>query len=102
MKKWLVWLGGALLVLGVVILGRDGRALRRTEANRDHLLATHIKKDQDKAEKLNKKAEKHKAGAKLAAETTLAKLEKLSEKDNDMDDLLSAFESERVRQSKSG
>ena len=91
-----------MLTLALVILGRDGRALRRTEDGRDQLLATRIKKDQDKAEKLNKKAERHKEGAKLAAETTLAKLEKLSETDNDMDDLLSAFESERVRQSKPG
>lgn len=102
MKKWLIWLGGALLLLGVAILGRDGRALQRTEHNRDQLLATHIKKDQDKAEKLNKKAEKHKANAKLAAETTIATLEKVSAKDTSMDDLLSAFESERVRQSKPG
>jgi hypothetical protein len=101
-KKAIIGLGVFLLGLAVMILGRDGRALKKTEHNRDQLLATHIKKDQDKAEKLNKKAEKHKAGAKLAADATLAKLETVSAKDTSMDDLLSAFESERVRQSKPG
>ena len=91
-----------MLTLALVILGRDGRALRRTEDGRDQLLATHIKKDQDKAEKLNKKAERHKEGAKLAADETRKRLEANSEKRHDLDDLLSAFESERVRQSKPG
>ena len=102
MKRWLIWFGGVLLAVALVILGRDGRALRRTEQNRDQLLGTHIKKDQDKAEKLNKKAEGHKAGAKLAADETRKRLEANSEKRHDLDDLLSAFESERVRQSKPG
>lgn len=98
MNKWIVGLGTFLLGLALLILGRDGRALKRTENNRDQLIATHIKKDQDKADKLNKKAEKHKAGAKLAAEATAARLEKISAKDTPMDDLLSAWQSERVRQ----
>jgi len=102
MKRWWIWLGGVLLAMALVILGRDGRVLRRTEHNRDQLLGTHIKKDQDKAEKLNKSAEKRKAGAKLAAEETRKRLEKNSEANHDMDDLLSAWESERVRQSKPG
>lgn len=102
MKKWLIVAGGILLSVALVLLGRDGRALRRTEHDRDQLLATHIKKDQDKAEKLNKKAEGHKAGAKLAAEETRKRLEANSEKREDLDDLLSAFESERVRQRRAG
>ena len=102
MKKWMIGLGVFLLGLGIAILGRDGRALKRTEHNRDQLLGTKIKKEQDKAEALNKKAEKQKAGAKLSAVATLDKLEKISAKDTSMDDLLSAFESERVRQSKPG
>ena len=101
-KKVLIGLGGALLAAALVLLGRDGRALRRTEESRDKLLATKIKADQDKAEKLNKKAEAHKAGAELAAAETRKRLEAVSAKDNDMDDLLSAFESERVRQRRSG
>lgn len=101
-RKILIGLGAALLAAGLVILGRDGRALRRTEENRDRLLATKIKSDQDKAEKLNKKAERHKAGAAAAAEATRARLEARDASDNDMGDLLSAFESERVRQRSSG
>lgn len=102
MKKWLIAAGGFLLTVALVLLGRDGRALKRTEESRDKLLATRIKADQDKAEKLNKKAEKHKAGAELAAAETRKRLEAISAKDSDMDDLLSAFESERVRQRRSG
>ncbi len=102
MKKVAIAIGVFLLGLAVMILGRDGRALKKVEGDRDMLMATRIKADQDKAEKLNKKAEKHKAGAKLAADATLAKLETVSAKDTSMDDLLSAFESERVRQSKPG
>jgi hypothetical protein len=102
MKKWLIALGIFLLGLAIAILGRDGRALRKTEHDAAVLLGSKIKKEQLKAEHLNKKAEKQKAGAKLAAEATLAKLEKISVKDTPMDDLLSAFESERVRQSKPG
>lgn len=102
MKKWIIGLGTVLLGMAIFILGRDGRALKKTEHDRDQLLGTKIKKEQDKAEALNKKAEKQKAGAKLAADATVAKLEKISAKDTPMDDLLSAFESERVRQSKPG
>ena len=102
MKRWLIWLGGALLAVGLVLLGREGRALRRTEEDRDRRLATGIKTEQVKAEKLNKKAERHKEGAKLAAEETRKRLEARDASDNDMGDLLSAFESERVRQRRAG
>ena len=102
MKKWLVAFGGLLLAAGLIMLGRDGRALRRTEEDRDRRLATGIKSEQDKAEKLNKKAERHKEGARLAAEETRRRLEARDASDNDMGDLLSAFESERVRQRRAG
>jgi hypothetical protein len=98
MKKWLVSIGGFLLVLALAILGRDGRALRRTEQQRDNLLATGANEHKKKAEALNRTADKQKAAAKQAADATQARLEKLSEKDPDMDDLLSAWQSERVRQ----
>ena len=98
MKKWMIALGGALLALALTILGRDGRRAKAAEKQRDELLGTRIKADQDKAEKLNKKAEKHKAAADQAAAATIEKLEGLREKDHDMDDLLSAWQSERVRQ----
>jgi len=49
MKKWILGLGAALLAAALWILGRDARQLRRTEAQRDALLATganeHKKKD---------------------------------------------------------
>jgi hypothetical protein len=102
MKGWLIALGVLLLGLALAILGRDGRALRKTEHDAAALLGSKIKKEQLKAEHLNKKAEKQKAGAKLAAEATVARLEKISGKDNSMDDLLSAWKSERVRQSEPG
>lgn len=98
----MIGLGAFLLGLALYILGRDGRALKKVEAQQDNMIAGGITKHQGKAEKLNKKAAKHDAGAKAAAAATLARLEKNSEIDNDMDDLLSAFESERVRQQQSG
>lgn len=97
-KKIIIGIGAALLAAGLVILGRDGRALKKVEGERDEMLATGIKSEQDKAEKLNKTVEKRKAGAKLAAEATVARLEKQSANDPDMDDLLSHWQSERVRQ----
>jgi hypothetical protein len=101
MKKWILGLGSFLLLVGLAILGRDSRALRRTEAQRDELLATGANEHKKKAEALNRKAEKKKQAAKEAAAATQARLEKISEKDPDMDDLLSAWQSERVRQQSS-
>lgn len=98
MKKWIIALGGLLLVAALAILGRDGRALKKVEAQHAQALSDDIIDGTAKAEKLKKKADKHGAAAKLAAERTNAVLEARSEKDPDMDDLLSAFESERVRQ----
>lgn len=98
MKKWLLAFGGFLLVVGLAILGRDGRALRKTERQRDELLAKGANEHKKRAEDLSVKAEKQKAAAAEAAAATEARLEKLSEKDPDMDDLLSAWRSERVRQ----
>ena len=101
MNKWFVGLGVAILGLALLILGRDGRALKKVEARRDEELAKDINDTLGKAKVLNAKAEKHKAAAKVAAVATQQRLEKISEKDPDMDDLLSAWTSERVRQQSS-
>lgn len=98
MKKWILGLGGFLLVVALAILGRDGRQLRRVEAKRDQEISSKTKAGIVKAEKLKKKADKHQANAKLAAEKTTAILEARSEKDPPMDDLLSDWKSKRVRQ----
>jgi hypothetical protein len=98
MKRLMVAIGGGLLGLALLILGREGRKVKRVESQRDFLIATRIKSDQDKAERLNKQAEKHKQNADIAAAATIKKLEELREKDQDMDDLLSAWQSTRVRQ----
>lgn len=98
MKKWILGLGAALLAAALWILGRDARQLRRTEAQRDALLATGANEHKKKAQQLADKAEKQKVAAAEAAKTTEKRLEKLSESNPDMDDLLSAWESERVRQ----
>ena len=98
MRKWLVGLGGILLVMALSILGRDGRQLRRTEAKRDEAMTGDIAANLGKASALSKKAEKQKANAAAAIEATKVRLEKISAKDSDMDDLLSAWQSERVRQ----
>lgn len=98
MKKWIVGLGGFLLVMALAILGRDARALKRTEQHRDELLATGASEHKKKAEQLNRKAEKQKAAAQDAMDATVKRLDALDEKDNDMGDLLSAWQSERVRQ----
>ena len=85
-------------MVALAILGRDGRQLKRVEAKRDRALTDDILDGTAKAEKFNKKAEGHKAAAKAAAEKTQAILEARSEQDPDMDDLLSAWQSKRVRQ----
>jgi len=97
-KSWILWLGGLLLAAALAILGRDARQLRRTERQRDELLATGANEHKKKAEQLARKAEKQKAAAKDAAAETEKRLEGLSESNPDMDDLLSAWQSERVRQ----
>ena len=101
MKRWIIGFGGLLLVVALAILGRDGRQLKRVEEERDQALADDIIDGTDKAEKLKKKADNHTANARLAAEKTQAILESRSETDPSMDDLLSAFQSERVRQQSS-
>lgn len=98
MKNWVLGIGGALLAAALWILGRDARQLRKTEKQRDVLIATGANQHKKKAEDLAQKAEKQKAKAQQAAEETKKRLEKLSETNPDMDDLLSAWESERVRQ----
>ncbi|KPK74254.1 MAG: hypothetical protein AMJ84_00255 [Acidithiobacillales bacterium SM23_46] len=98
MKKWLIILGGALLAAALAILGRDSRALRRTEEQRDEILQTGIDENSAKARKLAAKAEKRKADAQAAVDETVRRLDALDEKDNDMGDLLSDWQSERVRQ----
>jgi hypothetical protein len=97
-KKWLLAFGGILLAVGLAILGRDARQLRRTEQQRDALLATGANEHKKRAEQLAQKAEKQKVAAADAAKATEQRLEKLSESNPDMDDLLSAWQSERVRQ----
>lgn len=79
-KKAIMWIGGILLVIGLGILGRDGRQLRRTEKKRDEILAGDIVDNLDKAESLSKKAEVQKKNAEAAAAATAARLEKISEK----------------------
>lgn len=98
MKRWLLAAGGILLAAALWILGRDARQLRRTEEQRDALLATGANEHKKKAQVLADKAEKQKAAAADAAKATEQRLEKLSESNPDMDDLLSAWQSERVRQ----
>lgn len=98
MKKWLIALGGFLLLMALAILGRDGRQLRRVEAKRDGALVDDIIDGTRKADALNKKAEKHKAAAKAAAERTAAILEARDEQDPDMGDMLTAWQSKRVQQ----
>jgi hypothetical protein len=97
-KKVLLAIGGVLLALGLAILGRDGRVLKRLERQRDEEIAKNTADSLAKAKALHHHAEKRKADAHKAAVKTIEKLEKLSEKDHEMDDLLSAWQSERVRQ----
>jgi hypothetical protein len=98
MKKWIIWLGGALLGLALLILGRDGRALKRTENARDEDLQGRIGDNLQSAEKSSKKAQKQRENAKLAADKVKQVLEARSEQDPDMAHLLSDWKSRRVRE----
>ena len=97
LKQAAVWLGAVLLGVALFLLGRDGRALRKTE----HRLATeHAKgsaKNLDRAAKLAAKAKTQRQAAAKARAATEDKLEAISAKDPDMDDLMSAWQSLRVR-----
>lgn len=97
MKKWIIGLGALLLAVGLAILGRDGRQLKRVESQRDNELASKTEAGFAKAGKLTRKAEGHKAAAKEAAARTAAILEARDEQDPDMGDMLSSWESKRVR-----
>lgn len=97
MKKALIWLGGALLTLALILLGRDGRALKRVEQRRDEDLEGRKTVALGGAARMARKAEEHKRAARLAAEKTKTILETHDEKDPSMGDLLSAWESRRVR-----
>lgn len=98
MKRWLLAAGGALLAVALWILGRDARQLRRTEEYRDKLLATGANEHKKQAQILAEKAERLKTQAHNSAAFTEARLEKIGEKNPDIDELLHHWESERVRQ----
>ena len=98
MRRWLIGIGTFLLGVALYLLGRNALKAQNQEHAADVLRATKIKAHQDKAEKLNRKAQGHREAAAQAAEATQAKLEKISEGNTDMGDLLSSWQSERVRQ----
>lgn len=98
MKKILIGVGAFLLGVALYLLSRDGRRGKDLEHQADVLRSHKIKKHQQTAEKLNRKAQGHREAAAAAALATTAKLEKISANDTEMDDLLSGWQSERVRQ----
>ena len=98
MKRWLILIGTFLLGVALYLLGRNAAKASDQEHKAEVLMATKIKAHQDKAEKLNRKAQGHREAAAAADEATRAKLEKISASNKDMDDLLSHWQSERVRQ----
>ena len=98
MKKWILWLGGALLAVALAILGRDARTVRRLEQRAQDELATGSTEAMVRAERLKEQAAQHQAAASQAAAKTVERLEELSGKDQDMGDLLSHWQSVRVRQ----
>ena len=97
-KRWLIALGAFLLGVALYLLSRDNRRGADLEHQADVLRASRIKKHQNTAEKLNAKAQGHREAAATAATATRARLERVSASDTDMDDLLSGWQSERVRQ----
>lgn len=97
-KRILIGVGAFLLGVALYLLGRDAMKAGQQEHHADVLRSTQIKKHQNKAEVLNRKAQGHREAAAAAAQATAAKLEKISANNTDMDDLLSGWQSERVRQ----
>lgn len=102
LKRALIAVGGFLLLIGLVILGRDGRALARTQERRERELEQDEGAALGRAEKLNAQAVKHRDNARLAAAKTQEILDARSEKDQSMGDLLSGWESRRVRDKRPG
>jgi len=104
--KWLrnagIVLAGILVAIGFAMLGRPARRAKRAEARTEKLLSAGTEKALKKAVKESAKADKLKKDAREAALVVEAKLEKISAKDVDMGDLLSAWESERTRQANQG
>jgi len=97
MKKWIYALGALLLAIGFAILGRDGRAAKRAEGQRDKLLLDNTKTAKDKAKKAGAKADKLQKDAAAAAEAGKAAIDKVGAKDENMASLLDSWRSDSVQ-----
>lgn len=102
-QKWVVT-GG--LILGAIVLALAGaKSIKRTssasrkEAKAVDLMNRAIGTDLKRAGKLVKSAAKDKQKAAQAKVTMQEKLEKLGEANNDLDSIISDFNSSRVRRS---
>ena len=91
-------LGAALLAMGLHMLGRDGRAARRSEKREQEYLADASEKSLKLAVKEEAKAKAAKSRARETAKLTKDVIKKRGQNDPDMDKLLSAYRSpKRVR-----
>ena len=89
-------LAGILLAIGFSMFGRDGRRRRKAEQRNEQLLADGSNKALEKAVKESDKADKFKARATQSAAAGQAALDKIGAKDEDIADMVSAWNSSRL------
>ncbi len=91
MKKWLYAAAGLLVLAGLTILGRPGRAEAKAKKQRDDLLLVGSGRAKHKARLKSITADKHQANAVKAAEAGKKVMDKVGTNDESMADLLDSW-----------
>jgi len=91
MRKVLYWLAGLLVLVGLGILGRPGRAQARAEGHRDELILDGSGRAKARAHQASIRADKHQRNAVVASEAGLKAMDKVGTDNESMADLLDSW-----------
>ena len=97
MKKWLLGIGGFLVLVGFAILGRPARQLKKVERQRDDLIMQNTNAARAKAEKASAKADQLQADAAKAAEAGQKAIDQVGSNDETMRSVLDSWRADRVQ-----
>lgn len=102
-KRWLTTLSLVLGAIGLALAGAKANSIRKRAQQKDQkaekLLASNSSKEIQKGKKLRESAQKDLDKAAEAQKAMKAKVEEIGNANEDLDELMHRFNSERVRQS---
>ena len=91
MKKWWYWLAGALVLIGLSILGKPSKAQAKAEGQRDDLILDGSGRAKAAAHKAGIKADGHQRNALVASEAGKKVMDKVGTNNESMADLLDSW-----------